>query len=72
MHNSTLDLFCNNEDDQFDIDSAFVSALEECASKLRNYSRLLHRRVSAVTVEKVTTIFPTVPKIVYSIKVKRI
>jgi len=34
MHNSTLDLFCNNEDDQFDIDSAFVSALEECASKL--------------------------------------
>ena len=34
MHNSNLDLFCNNEDDQFDIDSAFVSALEECASKL--------------------------------------
>ena len=34
MNDSTLDLFCNNNDDELDIDSIFSDALEECASKL--------------------------------------
>tara|TARA_R100000734_G_C3234690_1_gene41444 strand:+ start:181 stop:378 length:198 start_codon:yes stop_codon:yes gene_type:complete len=38
MHNTTLDLFCNDEnnrdDDKFNIDAAFDAALEESAAKL--------------------------------------
>tara|TARA_B100000900_G_C19951582_1_gene461895 strand:+ start:300 stop:455 length:156 start_codon:yes stop_codon:yes gene_type:complete len=38
MHNTTLDLFCNDEnnrdDDKFNIDECFDAALEESAAKL--------------------------------------
>jgi len=34
MHESTLDLFCSHDDDNLDIDDAFMCAFEEEASKL--------------------------------------
>jgi len=38
MHSTTLDLFCNDDnnrdDDQFNIDAAFDAALEESAARL--------------------------------------
>ena len=34
MHDSTLDLFCNHADDDYDIDEAFDAAFEEEAAKL--------------------------------------
>lgn len=34
MHESTLDLFCDHEDQKNEIDNAFDMALEELASKL--------------------------------------
>ena len=34
MHDSTLDLFCNHADDDYDIDEAFYAAFEEEAAKL--------------------------------------
>lgn len=33
MHKSTLDLFCNHEDDQYPIDEAFVAAIEKEAAR---------------------------------------
>ena len=33
MHNTTLDLFCNDNNDEFNIDAAFDAALEEQAAK---------------------------------------
>ena len=34
MHKSTLDLFCNHEDERNEIDAAFDEALEERAAAL--------------------------------------
>jgi hypothetical protein len=34
MHESTLDLFCTHDNDNLDIDDAFMLAMEEEASKL--------------------------------------
>jgi hypothetical protein len=34
MHESTLDLFCSHDNDNLDIDDAFMCAFEEEASKL--------------------------------------
>ena len=34
MHDSTLDLFCNHADDDYNIDEAFYAAFEEEAAKL--------------------------------------
>ena len=33
MHNTTLDLFCNDDNDANEIDAAFDAALEESAAK---------------------------------------
>jgi hypothetical protein len=34
MHESTLDMFCSHDNDDLDIDNAFMLAMEEEASKL--------------------------------------
>jgi hypothetical protein len=34
MHESTLDMFCSHDNDDLDIDNAFMFAMEEEASKL--------------------------------------